>query len=216
MEGSYDIDMDGVSDKISLSINGRPASSKSSIVVNDLKMEFYLDRAYDKEVQLIDLDKNDSYIEVVCRDDGPSDDVIYIFFRYNGEKLFELGSISSYALINEQGKLISGFNINNRFKPTFCSAWYEIEDNTIVMKTNAIDKYLNQTYDFDGGDAYFIPFDKVPENIELEWGESNHYESGKVKIIDILYLYELDRILNFYFVEFPSGDKGLLYFWIGD
>jgi hypothetical protein len=56
----------------------------------------------------------------------------------------------------------------------------------------------------------------VPENSELEWGVPKHFESGKVKIIDILYLNDLDRTLNFYFVEFPSGDKRLLYFWIGD
>jgi hypothetical protein len=215
VEGNYDLNNDGKEDNIKLQIKGR-AFNQSYIEVNDTKKEFDINNSYDGEVRLVDLNQNDSYLEVACLDEGPSGDPIYIFFRYDGANLYELGSIDAYASIDELGKLISGFHLSWQFAPSFCSAWHEIDGNMLVEKNNEIDKYLGLTYDFGGGDSYFIPFDEIPENIEIRWDEPKHFEASKVTIIDILYLNSSNRTLNFYFVEFPSGEKGLLYFWIGD
>ena len=39
---------------------------------------------------------------------------------------------------------------------------------------------------------------------------------NNVKNIQTIIINTKSRILNFYFVELPSGERGLLYFWIGD
>jgi len=215
VEGKCDLNNDGKADNIKMLIKGN-ADIKSYLEVNDIKQEFDIDNSYDGEVRIVDLDQNDNYLEVACFDEGPSGDPAYLFFRYDGVNLYEIGSIDAFARIDEQGKLISSFHISWQFRPSFCSAWYEIENNTLVKKNNDIDKYLELTYDFNGGDAYFIPFDKIPDNLEIGWEETKRFEATKVKLIDILYLDSLNRTLNFYFVTFPSGEKGLLYFWIGD
>lgn len=215
VNGKYDLNNDGVEDNIQLLLKGR-AENQSYIEVNDIKKIFSIDNTYTGEVRIVDLDQNDNYLEVACYDDGLSGDPIYIFFRYDGEQLYEIGSIDAYANIDGHGKLISIFNMSWQFTPSFCSAWYEIENNTLVKKNNAIDKYLGLTYDFMGGNSYFIPFDKIPEKIKIKWDETRYFTASKVKINSILYMDSLERTLNYYFVEFPSGEKGLLYFWIGD
>jgi len=208
VSGKIDLDSDGIEDSISIHLQGR-YNNLSFIEINHVKQIFNIDRSYEGEVRIVDVDRNDSYLEVACLDEGPSGDPIYIFFRYDGINVYELGSIDAYALIDGKGKLISSFHYVWMLKPSFCSAWYEIQNNTFVIKNNKIEKYLNQTYDFVGGNGYFIPYDELPENPDIQWEETTDFQAGKVKLIDMLNS-------NYYYVEFPDGEKGLMYFWIGD
>jgi hypothetical protein len=153
---------------------------------------------------------------VASFDEGPSGDPEFTFFRYDGSSIYELGSIDAYASIDGEGKLISSFHRNNYFKPSFCSAWYEIIDNAMVCKNNKIDQYLGLMYDFSGGEAYFLPYDTLPDNPDIQWDEMKHFEACQVKLVDIWDLSEGERTLNYYFIELPTGETGLIYFWIGD
>lgn len=213
--GQYDLNNDGLLDDITIRIDSS-MDDQCYIKVNDTMQLFNIVSSSDGEVKIVDLDQNDNYLEVACFDEGPSDDLTYIFFRYDGNNLYQIGSIDAFASIDGQGKLISGFHIARQFEPSFYSAWYEIENNTLVRKNNDIEPYLGLTYNFIGCDAFFLPMEEVPENVELSWEGTISFEPGKVKIIDILQVNSTDRLLNFYFVEFESGEKGLLYFWIGD
>lgn len=213
--GQYDLNKDGQIDDITIKIDCSK-DNQSYLKVNDAMQEFNIVSLYDGEVKIVDLDQNDNYFEVACFDAGPSDDPIYVLFRYDGNTLYQMGSIDAFASIDEHGKLISGFHIARQFEPSFYSAWYEIEHNTLVRKNNDIEPYLGLTYNFIGGDAFFQPMEEVTENVELSWEGMRSFDPGKVEIIDILSMNETDRILNFYFVKFQSGEKGLLYFWIGD
>ncbi len=215
IEGNYDLNSDNTIDNIKIDLKYDGVET-SSIEVNTCKLEFYMVDPIGGKVRIIDLDKNDNFIEIACFDAGPSGDPIYVFFRYDGEKLYELGSIDAGALVNGEGIVISGFHISKQFKPLFCSAWFEIEDNKLVIRNNDTKKYLGQTYDFIGGEGYFTPYEEIPQNPQITWENSKNFEAGKVKIIDILNLDDNNRILNFYYVEFSSGETGLLYFWIGD
>jgi hypothetical protein len=208
VNGNYDLNSDGKEDSISILQKGRN-NNLSFIEVNQIKLSFNVDNPYDGEVHIIDLDKSDPYLEVASFDDGPSGDPEYLFFRYDGSSIYEIGRIDAYASIDGSGRLISSFHRSNYFKPSFCSAWYEILNNALVIKHNRIDPYLGQMYDFAGGDAYFIPYEELPENPDIQWDETKHFDACKVKIIDI-------RGMNEYYIELPTGEKGLIYFWIGD
>lgn len=206
--GSYDLNGDGKEDSISILLKGRN-NDLSDIEVNQIKLTFDMDNP-SEEVHIIDLNKNDPYLEVACYDDGPSGDPVFIIFRYDGSSIYELGSIDVSASIDGKGRLVSYFDRSNYFKPEFCSAWYEIVNNTLESKNNNIDQYLGQMYDFAGGDAYFIPYEELPDQPEIQWDETKHFDACKVKLIDIW------GGMNYYYIELPTGEKGLIYFWIGD
>ena len=208
VNGNYDLNSDGKEDSISILLKGR-YNNLSYIEVNQIKLSFDMDNPFD-EVYIIDLDKNDPYLEVACYDDGPSGDPVFKIFRYDGSSIYELGQIDVYASIDGKGKLVSYLDRNNYFKPEFCSAWYEIINNTLVLKNNKIDQYLGQMYAFVGGDAYFIPYEELPDQPDIKWDEMKHFDACKVKLIDIW------GGMNYYYIELPTGEKGLIYFWIGD
>jgi hypothetical protein len=214
VNGNYDLNSDGKEDSIIILQKGRN-NNLSYIEVNRIKLSFNMDNPNEGEVHIIDLDKNDPYLDVACFDDGPSGDPEFIFFRYDGKSIYELGRIDAYASIDGKGRLISSFHRSD-FKPNFCSAWYEIINNIMVRKNNPIDKYLGKIYDFTGGDAYFLPYDKLPDLPDIQWDEMIHFEACEIKLIDIWDLSEVGRTLNYYFIEFPTGERGLIYFWIGD
>jgi hypothetical protein len=215
VNGNYDLNGDGIEDSISILQKGRD-DNLSYIEINEIKLSFNMDFPMDGEVHIIDLDKNDPYLEVANYDDGPSGDPEFRLFRYDGSSIIELGSIDAGASFDGRGRLISSFHRNNYFNPGFCSAWYEIINNTLVRKNNKIDQYLGKMYDFSGGDAYFIPYEELPDQPDIQWDEMKHFEACKVKLIDIWGLNKEDRGLNFSYIELPTGEKGLIYFWIGD
>ena len=59
----------------------------------------------------------------------------------------------------------------------------------------------------------------MPENYYeyARWDRESarEFNETKVKILDIN-IEETDRTLNWFHVELVDGEKGLLYFWIGD
>lgn len=218
VEGEYDLNQDRKPDKINVMLQGFVGEDgeevQTYIEVNGIKQDFYMSYTTDGEVRIIDLDKNDEFIEVAIFDEGPSGDEHYDFFRYDGERLYTIGGIDSRALCNGEGKLLPWLT-TSRFEPTFYSAWLEIENDALVEKSNDITGHLGKKYTFAGGYAYFIPCDEIPKNFEPMWGEPKEFDPIELKLIDIFF-YPDSRILNYYFVELPNGERGMLYFWIGD
>ncbi|MDQ2088249.1 hypothetical protein RBH29_17635 [Herbivorax sp. ANBcel31] len=219
VEGEYDLNQDGQPDKIELLLDGFYKRSgdqeiQTYIEVNGIKQEFYMDYSFNGEVKIINLDKNDEFLEIAYFDEGPSGDPHYVFYRYDGKRLYKIGSIDSGALTNGEGKFLSWFN-TSRFEPSFYSAWYEIENDKFVQKSNDITKYLGKNYEFAGGEAFFMPCDEMPKDFSPTWNEMEQFEACELKIIDIFF-YPDSRTLNFYFVELENGETGMMYFWIGD
>jgi hypothetical protein len=221
VKGEYDLDLDDKLDEISLFLCGNglnwAADVQTYIEINGIRKDFYMAYSDDGEVVIIDLDKNDSYLEVAYFDAGPSDDPIYDIYRYDGKEILELGEIDSSALIDGYGREIPYFFTSWQFTPVICSGYQVIENNVFKTINLDIGDCLGKTYEFSGGDAFFQPCDSMPENLELNWDTENmiHLDPCKIKILDIK-LSENDRVLNYYFVELPDGQRGLLYFWIGD
>jgi hypothetical protein len=213
-EASYDLDTDGKDDDIKIGLIESNGNAKSYIQVNNAKQYFYVDDPNDGEVHVIDLDKNDKYLEIACFDAGPSGDDSYDLFRYDGTNIYRLGSIDAMALIDCKGKLISHFNYSRELKPMFCSAWYEIENNVLVQKKNDLSKYIGKTYEYVGGYVYYTPCDEMKDVDNLTWERTIELNPSKVKLLG--FYHPDDVTVNDYFVEFPSGEKGILSYYLGD
>ncbi len=216
IHGAYDLNGDGEADKISAVLKA-DYEEDNYIEVNGIKVT--LDPGNPSgEMKIIDLYSKDSYVEVAIFDDGPSGDPNLIFFRYDGKELYSIGSIDRYALMDGQGKFISWFHLANNFKPQFFSAWGEFKNNKYVITNHDVEQNIGKTYEVDGS-GYFIPLDKSPENYfehtVWDFEAMREFKATKIKLLDI-HFEEDDRILNWFYVELPDGDRGLLYFWIGD
>lgn len=83
---------------------------------------------------------------------------------------------------------------------------------------NNMEEYLNREYTFNPNDAniFFAPMDIFPEDFNPDWSDTYEFEANKLKLIGIYHPEYDSELLNFYFVELESGEKGLLYYWIGD
>mgnify|MGYP000863932982 CR=1 FL=1 len=216
IHGAYDLNGDGEADKINAVLIADNGES-SIIEVNGMKVELSLYNPTGA-VKIIDLDSRDDYAEVAVFDDGPSGDPAFTFLRYDGRELYPVGSIDRYALMDGQGKFISWFHLADNFKPQFFSAWGEFKNNEYVTTNNDVEQYIGKTYEVDGT-GFFVPLDFNPEDYfeHVVW-ESEYlkeFKSTKVKLLDI-HISPDDRTLNWFYVDLPDGEKGLLYFWIGD
>ncbi|HHY83075.1 MAG TPA: hypothetical protein GX505_10430 [Clostridiales bacterium] len=216
VHGAYDLDGDGEEDKINAVLVPNNGAG-SFIEVNGMKVTLELENPTGL-VSIIDLDSRDNYTEVAVFDNGPSEDPVFTFLRYDGSKLYPIGTIDRYALMDGQGKFISWFHLANNFKPKIFSAWGEFKNNEYIITNHDVDQYIGKTYEVDGT-GFFVPLDFNPEDYfeYVVWDSENlrEFKSTKIKLLDI-HMRQDDRTLNWFYVELPDGEKGLLYFWIGD
>ncbi len=216
IHGTYDLNGDGEADEINAVLKADNEAS-SLIEVNGMKvtLELYNPTGL---IKIIDLDSRDNYTEVAVFDDGPSGDPTITFLRYDGRKLYTIGSIDRYALMDGEGKFISWFHLANNFKPQFFSAWGEFKNNEYVITNHDVEQYIGKTYEVDGT-GFFAPLEFNPEVYfeHVVWDSENlrEFKATKIKLLDI-HIRPDDRTLNWFYVELPDGEKGLLYFWIGD
>lgn len=206
--GEYDLDGDGKNENIQALLSN-DYNLNSYVKVNDITVEIYTDSP-NGEVKIIDLDSNDNYLELACFDDGPSGDPHYKFFRYNGEELIALGEIDSGAIMDGRGKFISWFSLGVNFKPQFYTSWIELMDNEFIDRDHDVDQYIGETFELSGS-GFFVQLDEKPEKYYeyMDWEAIREFEATNIKILDIY-------SASILFIEFEDGQKGLLYFWIGD
>ena len=219
IRGTYDMNGDGEEDEIFLLI-GTDYSEGSYIQVNGKKLMIGFGN-FSGETRLIDLDSRDSYTEIAVFDDGPSADPVLLFYRYDGEKVDFIGSIDRYSLMDGKGRFISSFHLASNFQPQFYSAWGEFRDGEYVTTNHDVDRYIGKTYEIDGS-GYFVPLDRMPVDLDeylqyttWDWNSVREFSGTEAKILNI-YVSENDRTLNWFYIELADGEKGLLYFWIGD
>ena len=219
IRGTYDMNGDGEEDEITLLIK-TDYSEGSYIEVNGKKLTIGYGN-FSGETRLIDLDSRDSYTEIAVFDDGPSADPVLLFYRYNGEKVDFVGSIDRYSLMDGKGRFISSFHLASNFHPQFYSAWGEFRDGEYVTTNHDVDQYIGKTYEIDGS-GYFVPLDRMPgdlgeylQHTTWDWDSVREFNGTEAKILNI-YVSEDDRTLNWFYIELANGERGLLYFWIGD
>ncbi len=216
IHGKYDLNGDGEADSIN-AVLITDNEDGSYIEVNGMKVELNL---YNPTgvANIIDLDSEDGYTEVAIFDDGASGDPAFTFIRYDGTKLYTLGTIDRHALMDGKGKFISRFHLANNFKPQFFSALGEFKNNEYLITNYDVEQYIGETYEV-YGTGFFVPLDFYPEDYfeHVVWDSENlrEFKATKIKLLGI-HISPDNPTLNWFYVELPDGEKGLLYFWIGD
>ena len=216
IHGKYDLNGDGEADSIN-AVLITDNEDGSYIEVNGMKVELNLYNPTGA-VKIIDLDSEDGYTEVAIFDDGASGDPAFTFIRYDGTKLYTLGTIDRHALMDGKGKFISRFHLANNFKPQFFSALGEFKNNEYLITNYDVEQYIGETYEV-YGTGFFVPLDFYPEDYfeHVVWDSENlrEFKATKIKLLGI-HISPDNPTLNWFYVELPDGEKGLLYFWIGD
>ena len=216
IHGKYDLNGDGEADSIN-AVLITDNEDGSYIEINGMKVELNL---YNPTgvANIIDLDSEDGYTEVAIFDDGASGDPAFTFIRYDGTKLYTLGTIDRHALMDGKGKFISRFHLANNFKPQFFSALGEFKNNEYLITNYDVEQYIGETYEV-YGTGFFVPLDFYPEDYfeHVVWDSENlrEFKATKIKLLGI-HISPDNPTLNWFYVELPDGEKGLLYFWIGD
>lgn len=216
IHGVYDMNGDGEDDRINMVLKADYQKGSYIDVNGNILMIDYCNPS--GQIKMIDLDSKDSYTEIAVFDDGESADPTLMFFRYDGKEVHFVGSIDQDGLMDGDGKFISSFHLSRYFHPQFYSAWGEFKDSQYVLTNHDVKQYIGKTFEV-SGTGFFVPLDNIPKNyfeyITWDGDTVREFHETKVKILDI-YISDLDRTLNWFFVELPKGERGLLYFWIGD
>ena len=234
---------DGIIDEIQVNFSSLSAAygigESSKIKINDTEVESYFDNP--RGVYLVDFYKEDSFTELVIFDDGRSGDPRIFLFRYNGEKIIELGWIggeiwcekldeikddNSESIlrpwpfcsikIDGRGRILSHWDIIGFISPEIVLSVYEIKDNKIeyIKVDNSI--ILNKEYEVkENFSAYFIETEKkIKDFTVMSWDKdkiTSFRQGEKIYLKDIC-----DEFRGRYNIELENGKRGILYFWIGD
>lgn len=217
--GSYDLNSDGKLDTIVLNLCFRSIDQESKIQINNAILATTFNKP--ENAYLLDLDKEDDFIEILVSDDGPSGDPAYFFFRYDGTEIIDLGFVptseGNSISFDGHGRIISWFNFNNCISPKIITGLYELNDNKFIYVELDISDTLNKEYVVQNNmDGYFIEMGDVPSNFYPSW-DSETMDKNKLSLSakDTIIIKE---ILGYgrYYVQLSNGKLGVLYFWIGD
>ena len=76
---------------------------------------------------ITDLDASDGLLEIAIQDWGPSDDLTTTFFRFNGSRLFSLGSVEGFLYFtNSPGNIsiLGGGKLSSYMRLSVLQTWY--------------------------------------------------------------------------------------------
>lgn len=226
IDGGYDLNDNGKIDVIEVRLVGR---QKSIIRINENEITIDCDHPFN--FYLVDLVKDDQFIEIAIYDDGPSGDPKTTFYRYDGNRIYEIGtfdtdisaedSMHSYygnVMTDGKGNFIPPNNIAKFISPNIVNGYYSLEDNRFIYHSIDYSEDAAENYIFTTDiDAFFIERDMEDDfsdqYIELLWDDEKAIKFEKGEEIKIL---AMDEELSWYGVQLSDGTIGILYFWMGD
>lgn len=222
--GEYDLDKDGKND----SIEAKLIYWEESILrINNTELLASYDCPFN--AYLVDLVKDDNFIEIVIYDDGPSADPKSNFYRYDGSNIYHLGTFETdidtedtiysfygNVLTDEIGNFLPPHCVAKFVTPNIVKGYYSIENNEFVYHTIDYKKYLADEYSIaEDFNAFFIAQD-IDKDLDtdallLTWDSEELKEFKKGEKIKIIVIGDY-----WYGVERQDGTRGILYFGIGD
>ncbi len=224
VQGKYDLNNDGKKDSIKIRLLGR---EESTARINKSEISIESDHPFD--FYLVDLVKDDGFVELAIYDDGPSADPMTTFYRYDGKKIHELGSFYTdinvgdssdlyygNVLTDGKGNFIEPGSLEKLVSPNIIKGYSSLKNNQFIYNSFDYSKYLDKEYsittDFE---AFFIDQDLrndlKSQDIEFVWDVEDMIQFKKGEKIKIIIHDEF-----WYGVELGDGTTGILYFWMGD
>lgn len=210
----YDIDSDGIIDKITLkhiiNENEEEYSSDREYYVLEYNGKSIYDHWYGMgSVGIVDLDNTDKYLEIWVYDDGPSDDPVYSFYRKVGSQIIELGyfEMERGFLCDGKGKVLAADRNSPWVNPQVFNCYYTIENNG--FKKNSLEFFYDKDYEYTSKEGFFTT---SLENLKMfEKDKSNVIGTGDANDLVILgkkhNINKLDQNTKFKIVEFVENEN---------
>ena len=213
VKGEIDLNSDGKKDKLNCTLHN---NSDNTISINGYNLNLFInDVRSSQDFQIVDLDINDPYKEIVIMESGFDGEYYPTFIRYDGNKLFTLGNLPGDLLIDKDGKLISSFNVYKEVYPVICSGYYEIVGDTFRFNKLNLDTILNKRYTFIIDQS--IAFDesntlpKKDKTVFVDTFEAKDFKAGDSFILNVMgFIPETDNIL-WLNVTLKENKKGNIY-----
>lgn len=220
----YDLDGDGTTEKITLSLKNDDVESKDYSV--KLNGEIFSEGTSMDSIYIVDLNEKDNNIEVVVFDDGPSDDPNYTIYTKSGNKMIELKNISGYPFkTDKKGMVLVGNVYSNAINPKIYFEYYIIQNGKIEVKKIDIEKiedlelktsYLYFTEDYKNVNKIFDENVLIGENIEanlqiLNIEQLKENITFRIKGFTIEENFAYDGLGYKIFVELSDGRKGYIF-----
>lgn len=220
-------------------------------VISDVEMSIEIDgkilNVYQEAftgADIVDLNIDDEYNELVLFANGPSNDPTASFYRYDGDEIIpiycgdeesgfkseliygyyeadEKDVLPTYGAIwtDQKGRIITSFDNLGFTDERIVFSYFEEDNNSWVQKKldyTVTDKQYSITQDFD---TFFTHQDTEPENYAddkymCEYNFDNMTKFKKGQKVKLLGYGELYSYYAFY-VD-VDGKKGVMAFWIGD
>lgn len=149
----YDLDSDGITDKITLRHNTNENEDNYSLEYNGKEIRGYWEGL--GSVGIVDLDSADKYLDIWVYDDGPSDDPKYYFYRKVGNQITKIGEFDiHYGFVCDgKGKVLAAGRNMPRVNPTVYDSYYTIENNT--FKKHSLDFSHDPEYQYTAFEIFF-------------------------------------------------------------
>lgn len=147
----YDIDLnnDGIAEKILYEIENDSEYEEEGIAhltINDIDYSNEIELFFPAQVfHIIDVDTIDNYYELLLSSYGPSNDLMSIWYRYDGDKLINIGTtemIPGEGLTVEKDNSIIIYNRTDILETSFIPVIYTIENNEIKKVQKEGELYL--------------------------------------------------------------------------
>lgn len=165
---NYDLDGDGIIDKVTI-INDTDNYGNYMFDLNGIT---FAENNMHPEIHIVDLNKNDSTIEVIIYDEGPSDDPEYSIYSKNENQMKLIAQIpGSNMVLNNNGNFKVKSIITADIIPNVYDTLYNFKDNKITSEENNLNKEQEYyslgwnyiTKDLSNIDKYFSYILKKPE-----------------------------------------------------
>lgn len=220
IKGSYDLNKDGKKDSIKFSIGTNKDDLNVTLKINGKKRKDYINAP--KAAYIVDLDKDDSFLDLVLYDEGMYNEPTYHFYRYNGKSIKYLSAFCTLKkgtiAFDGHNHVVAKDSFLGYLNPPMLRGYSTLTKNLWKYHKFDLSGAENKAYKLkkstpDGSfGAYFIETNKKPDEVKCNF--TGKYQI-KLRKGDKITIRKIDRNER-YQVKLKDGRVGVLYFWNGD
>ena len=201
--GSYPLSKSDIADSIVIESSYR---YYSYIEINGVKKKFRGAIIFDAEI--IDIDSEDEYKEVVVYDHGPSADPTIHIFRFVDNSIVEIGSFGAKyeydeILFNGKGRIIGGTNYLYFLDTEIVTEFTEVKDDVVNIYHPDYNELLNKKYILSKDIEVEYPEEPNLTDTPFENNRVRLEEGMEIKLLEIKFVE--DYFILGYVVELPDG-----------
>ena len=207
-EFEYDLDKSIKTNNVKIKII---EDEKVQIIYNSKKTEYY---TYDRDqLFIVDLDKQDNYLDILTYQFGDSADTTYTVLKNNGKSLKKINYSIDKMVIGEDRFYLDG---NNNFflqgdndaylDKVITKEYYTIDNTKAIMNKVDINQIMNEEYQIKENGAYFS---KNKNKCFIEYNPDKKLKKGTK--LEILGWDTCQNVIDIMKVKLEDGTVGYLW-----